>query len=140
MKVPVWLSAGGASALLVLTLATRWYGVVQLSGSAFRAGSQSAAGGWQELGAVRWLIVVTVAVALLGALLERVELARSIRQRAGICVGALGGLTALALIYRVLVSPPSAPSVVDIKLGAFLAVLSACAVATGGLAAFREAR
>jgi hypothetical protein len=55
-------------------------------------------------------------------------------------VTVLGLLTALVLTYRVLIDLPSAPSVVDQKVGAYLGMLSAYGVALGGYHALRAAR
>jgi hypothetical protein len=150
MSVERALMGGGALALLALlalTFATRWYGAVRLPRGEFGAGAQTAVGAWSELGALRWLTVLAAALALAAAAAprpDRVALARAGLQRtvarAGLqwTVAAVGSFAALALVDRVLLDPPSPASVVDVKLGAYLAVLAATAIATGALAALRR--
>jgi len=50
----------------------------------------------------------------------------------------LGLLTALALIYRVLINVPGSDSVVVQKPGAFVGLVSAVAIAYGGYRSTRE--
>jgi hypothetical protein len=55
-------------------------------------------------------------------------------------VAALGTLTAVLLVYRVLIDLPNPSSVVDAKLGAFLGLLFAIGIALGGCESIREER
>ena len=55
-------------------------------------------------------------------------------------ITALGALTSVLLIYRVLIDLPAPAAVVDQKLGAYLGILSAIAIAIGGYDALRTRR
>jgi hypothetical protein len=55
-------------------------------------------------------------------------------------VAALGTLTAVLLAFRVLIDLPSPDRVVDQKLGAYLGLLAAVAIAYGGYESIREQR
>ena len=65
------------------------------------------------------------------------------RMRLGYALGglaALGALSAVLLVYRVLIVLPSPTRVIDQKLGAFLGLLCALGIAWGGYEAIREQR
>jgi hypothetical protein len=140
LKVGALLSSVGGLCLLVLMFSTRWYGVVGLPHSADRSGIQTAAGPWHELTLLRWLMLATGIVAVGSSVLHFTQRAHGNRTDTSPAIAVLGSLTSLGLIYRVLIDPPSPNSVVDVKLGAFLALLSALAVALGGIESFRESR
>jgi hypothetical protein len=55
-------------------------------------------------------------------------------------VAVLGTLATLLLGYRVLLDPPSAGTVVDVKLGAFLGLLATIGMAIGGFESLQEER
>jgi hypothetical protein len=50
----------------------------------------------------------------------------------------LGGLTAVALIYRVLINMPGTSGVIDHRIGGFIGLISGCAIAYGGYRSLRE--
>jgi len=121
--------AGGV-ALLVLMFVTQWYGAVELPRHALTAAPPTATGPWSQLRLLRWLMLIT---ALAGIALPGVGLVRRSRYAlpAGRVIMVLAVLTSLALFYRVLINPPSAAAIDDVKLGAYLALLSAVAIALG---------
>jgi hypothetical protein len=121
------ISAVAALALLVFMFVFAWYGLAGIPG---RSAVVATENGWHGLTIVRWLILLTIAVTL-GA--------NRIRNGSALVAG-LGTLTALLLTYRVLIDLPSSQSVVDQKLGAYLAVLSAFAIALGGYDSLRAQR
>ncbi len=121
------VSSVGALALLVFMFVFAWYGVAGIPG---RSAVVSTEDGWHGLTIIRWLMLLTIAVAL-GA--HRLR-------NGSTFVAALGTLTALLLTYRVLIDLPSSQAVVDQKLGAYLALLSAFAIALGGYDSLRAQR
>jgi hypothetical protein len=126
------LQGGGALALAILMFATRWYGETGAPPAAFTAPIASSAGAWQTLGAVRWLLVATLIVALASALASAITrtgaLTGSGALRSAALVLALASV--VALFIRVLLVPPSG-SVDDIKIGGFLALISVAVIAVG---------
>ena len=134
------LSSGGGLALLFLLLTAKWYGVVGLPHSADRSGIQTAAGAWSELAVLRWLILATALVAVGASILHFTQRSHGTQSDLSPAIATLGTLTSLGLIYRVLIDPPSPRSVVDVKLGAYVALLSAVAIALGGIESMREVR
>lgn len=128
-RPPVWrqtsviLRVGGAGALLVLMLATDWYGLSTPAHGSFGAAGSRAASAWSTLSVIRWWLVLAVAGSLLSVV---------VRHRAMTEVAALVGLIATAtLFYRLLVVLPEPHAVLDVKLGGYLALL-ACAALTIG--------
>jgi hypothetical protein len=89
---------------------------------------------------VRWLMVLTVGVALGAPALHATQRAHGAKTSTSLAVLGLASLTSLALIYRVLIDLPSANQVVDQKLGAFVGLACALGMALGGYEAVREER
>ncbi len=132
------LSAGSALVLLAVMFALAWYGGDGIPGRTSRLVYTET--GWDGLTLVRWLVLFTILAAVGSALLHLSQRSHGARTNTGLAITLLGGLTAAALIYRVLIDLPSADRVVDQKLGAFLGVLCALGVAYGGLEALRAER
>lgn len=135
-----FVAAASALALCVALFALAWFGSDQPPGRANGAERATTENGWDGLTIVRWLIVATVIVAVGSLLLHISQRAHGASTDTAAAVTVLGLLTALALTYRVLIDLPSAPSVVDQKVGAYLGLLSAYGVALGGYHALRAAR
>ena len=125
-------SALSAVALLVVTFAMKWYGVVALPHSADRSGIQGAVSAWTELTLARWLILAAVVAALASVGLHLSQRTHGSQTDTSLVVTAIGALTAGVLAYRVLVDMPAPHTVIDAKLGAYLGVLAATGVAVGG--------
>jgi hypothetical protein len=116
------LAGAGAVLLTVFMLAGKWYG----HGSGARTG-------WQALTSMRWLLVVTVALAFALVLTQVTRSSPAIPVTLSLFVSVLGVISVLALIYRVLINPPAHEQV-----GAFLGLISAAALAYGGFLSLRE--
>lgn len=116
------LAGSGAVLLLVFLLAGKWYG----HGSGARTG-------WEALTTLRWLLVVTIAAAFALVAAQVARRSPAIPVTLSLIVAVLGLITVLALIYRVLISPPAHE-----QAGAFLGLLSAIGLAYGGYLSLRE--
>jgi Cu/Ag efflux pump CusA len=116
------LAGTGAVLLLVFMLAGKWY----------RHGGHSRTG-WQALTDLRWLLAVTIAAAFALVLAQITRRAPAIPVTLSLVLAVLGLICVLALIYRVLVSPPAHE-----QAGAFLGLISALGVAYGGYLSLRE--
>jgi hypothetical protein len=112
------LAGAGAVLLLVFMLAGKW------------AGSNS---GWAALTSLRWLLALTIAVALGLLILQTTRRAPAVPVTMSLIVTVLGIITVLALIYRVLINPPAQQ-----HAAAYLGLLSAIALAYGGYLSLRE--
>jgi hypothetical protein len=135
------ISAGCALALLILLLATAWYGVAGVPDPTYaRPAVSGTETGWEALTDVRWLVVLTAIVAV-GAVGLRISQRQHGRQTdATRLVTVLGLVCSALLIYRVLIVLPSPDKVLDQKLGALLGLGCALGVALGGHESIVERR
>ena len=99
-----------------------------------------AANAWNSLSIVRWLMLATIVVAVGSVLLHGSQRTHGSKTNTGALVAVLGSVTAVVLIYRVLIDLPSAGSVVDQKFGAIIGVLAAVGIAIGGYESMLEER
>ncbi len=133
-----WTAAVGAVVLLASTFLLPWYAVKgPYRPTASLLGVATSPDGWHSLSAVRWLIVATAIVALALAWLQASRRAPALPVTFSVIVTVLALITTLILIYRVLINVPGADSVVDQRAGAYLGLLSACAVLYGGFRSMR---
>lgn len=135
------LSAGSAIVLLIAMFAVKWYGVAGVPDPSYaRPAVSSAVDGWNALSGIRWLVLVTIIVAVGSIVLHVSQLQHGVQTDTGRIVAALGGLTALLLAYRILIALPSEEKIIDQKLGAFLGLAAALGVLWGGCESVAERR
>lgn len=136
------LTAGGfALGLLVLMFALQWYGVDGIPGrTAVGAGIVSSENAWHGLSVVRWLMLLTIILALASAAVHVWHPSRRWVAEIRLAVLLVGTLTAVLLVLRVLIALPSPDRVVDQKLGAVLGLICACGIALGAYESVREQR
>lgn len=135
------IAAGSALALLILMFAFEWYGVDGLPGrGAVGAGVVSSENAWDGLSLLRWLMLITIILALASVTVHVWHLSRTHVAEIRLALLALGALTAALVIVRVLIALPSPDRVVDQKLGAVLGVACACGIAFGAYESVREQR
>lgn len=141
VKVGELLSAGSAAVLLVVMFATEWYGVAGVPDPSFaRPAISTAENGWNGLTTIRWVILATIVAAIGSVFLHVSQREHGTKTDTSRVVAALGALTSLLLIYRVLIALPGDGKALDQKLGAFLGLLCALAIAWGGYESIREQR
>jgi hypothetical protein len=135
------IAAGSALVLLIVMFAMQWYGVDEMPGrvSAHKPLSH-AENAWHGLTLVRWLMLLTIGVAVGSVLLHGSQRTHGAKTDTGALVALLGALTAAVLIDRVLIDLPSANAVVDQKLGAYIGILCAIGIALGGYESMLEER
>jgi hypothetical protein len=132
-------SSVSAVLLLVLLFATEWYGVAGVPDpSAARPAVSGTESGWTGLSLVRWVVLVTALVAIGSVVLHASQRRHGTKTDTSGLVAALGSVTFLLLIYRVLIHLPSGAKVIDQKLGAVLAIVCALGVALGGYESIAE--
>jgi hypothetical protein len=112
------LAGAGALALIVLMVGVHWYG---------------ARTGWQVLTSARWLVVVTVAAALVLVASQATRPSPALPVTMSVITTVLGLLTVLWLLYRVAVSPGAHQHV-----GSCLGLLSACMILVGAFWSMRQ--
>ena len=134
-------SAACALLLLVFLFATKWYGVAGVPDpSAARPAISTAETGWQGLTVVRWVMLATALAALGSVVLHASQRRHGTKTDTSRVITALGSLTSLLLVYRVLLALPTGGKVIDQKLGAFLGLLCALGIALGGYESIAEHR
>jgi hypothetical protein len=132
-------SSASAVALLGFLFATEWYGVAGVPDpSAARPAVSGTETGWAALSVVRWVVLVTALVAIGSVVLHASQRRHGAKTDTSRLIAALGSLTSLLLIYRVLIALPSGAKVIDQKLGAVLGLACALGVALGGYESIAE--
>jgi hypothetical protein len=126
-------SATSALLLLAVMFLTKWYGVAGVPDpSAARPAISTAVNGFNGLTSVRWVMLLTICAALGSVLLHASQRSHGTRTDTSRVLVVLGSLTAILLIYRVLIAFPAPHRMIDQKLGAYLGLLCAFGVALGG--------
>jgi hypothetical protein len=135
------LSAVSAVLLLAAMFATKWYGVAGVPDPSYaRPATSTAENGFNGLTDIRWVMLVTIAAAIGSVFLHASQREHGTKTDTSRVVAALGALTALLLIYRVLIDLPGDGTVLDQKLGAFLGLLCALGIAWGGYESILQQR
>ena len=118
--------------LLVLMFGAKWYGVAGVPDpSAARPAITTTVNGFNGLTDVRWVMLLTIGAALGSVLLHASQRSHGARTDTSRVLVGLGSLTAILLIYRVLIAFPAASRTIDQKLGAYLGLLCAFGMALG---------
>jgi hypothetical protein len=134
-----WIAAAGAILLLVFLFALPWYAVkAPYRPTASLAGVATSRNGWHSLTHLRWLLMATIVTALALAYLQASRRAPALPVSFSVIVSVLAAISVVALIYRVLINVPGPDSVVDQRAGAYLGLLSGCAVLYGGYRSMRQ--
>jgi len=134
-----WIVAAGAVLLAAAMFLLPWYGVKSpLGPTAASLGRSTSWDGWHGLTNIRWLVLVTILVALALVWLQATRRAPALPVSFGVIVMVLGLLTTLALIYRVVIDVPGANSLVDRKAGGFVGIVATIAIFYGGYRSIRE--
>jgi hypothetical protein len=135
------ISAGSALLLLIIMFALAWYGVAGVPDPSYArpavSGSEDA---WTALPGVRWIMLATIVAAVGSVVLHATQRTHGTRTDTSRVVTALGAITSLLLVYRVLISLPGDGSVIDQKLGALLGLACALGITWGGFESIREQR
>ena len=141
IRVGALVSATSALALLVIMFATEWYGVAGVPDpSAVRPAVSTAENAWHGLTVTRWVLLATIVASIGAVVLHASQRRHGNKTDTSLIVAALGALSAVLLIWRVLIVLPAGNRVIDQKLGAFLGLLCALGIAWGGYEAIREQR
>ncbi len=129
------LIGAGGLVLLGSMLLLPWYRRVSVSGPpAPRYFVMTSVDGWHGLSNAHWLLLVTILVAWALVFFQATRRAPAIPVTLSLLAAVLGGLTALWLIYRVLINPPGSGR----ELGAFVGLLASLAITYGGYASLRD--
>ena len=101
------VSATSALALLVIMFATEWYGVAGVPDpSAVRPAVSTAENAWHGLTVTRWVLLATIVASVGAVVLHASQRAHGNKTDTSLVVAALGALSAVLLIWRVLIVLP----------------------------------
>lgn len=138
------IAAAGALLLFVFMFFFKWYGVglpdnVQQTADAlgFDLGAASV-NGWTGHSVLRWLMLLTIVAALALAFLTATQRTVALPVTAAVIVTALAALLTVLLAYRVLLNEPGPNEAIEVKIGAWLGLLSSAAIAYGGYRSMRD--
>jgi hypothetical protein len=135
------LSAVSALLLLAVMFATQWYGVAGVPDPSYaRPATSTAENGFDGLTDVRWVMLAAIVAAIGSVFLHASQRGHGTKTDTSRVVAGLGALTAVLLIYRVLINLPGDGKVLDQKLGAFLGLLGALGIAWGGYESIMQRR
>src|SRR5438270_62812 len=124
----------GSVVLAVLLFGVGWYGLAGEAGrTASALGVSGSISGWDALPTLRWLVLVTILVGLGLAYFQAARAAPALPVSLSVIVTVLAILTALCLIYRVLISVPGPDSLFDAQAGAYLALACSLLLIYGGV-------
>jgi hypothetical protein len=131
--------AGGAIALFVFMFFFKWFGVdVPAIVSAFVAASHvsTSANAWHTLEVIRWLLFLTVIVSAAWVVPRGLGRKLELPVSLSAIVAGLGAACTLLVLYRVLISHPFSHA--EVKIGAWLGLISCAAIAYGGYRSMSE--
>jgi hypothetical protein len=139
--------AVGAIALFVFMFFFKWFGA-SVSGASPVGGSfsfSSSVNGWHSVTNTRWLLLLTIVVALGAVVLVATERELSLPLKPSTIVAGLGGLSAIFVLYRIIDHPSGGGGVAGIasysygaKIGLYLAFAACLILAYGGWMAMQE--
>ncbi len=129
----------GAIALFIFMFFFKWFGVdVPAIVSAFVAASHvsTSANAWHTLEVIRWLLLLAVVVSAVWVVLQGVDRKLDMPISLSAVVAGLGAACTLLVFYRVLISHPFAHA--EVKIGAWLGLVSCALIAYGGYRSMSE--
>jgi hypothetical protein len=138
------VAAIGAVLLFVFMFFFDWYGVSLPDGVSQTAKALGfdfggvAVDGWNGHSVLRWLMLLTIIAALVLAFLTATQRTVALPVTMAVIVTALASLLTLLLAYRVILNEPGPNELIDVKIGAWLGLLSAAGIAYGGYLSMRD--
>jgi hypothetical protein len=133
VRRPEWVVGAGGLLLLTSTLLLPWFQLTQSSGPPGpKYFIMLSVDGWHGLRHAHWLLAVTILAAFALVFVQATRQAPAVPVTASVMACLLGGLSALWLIYRVVIDPAGGR-----EIGGWIGLLGACAIAYGGYASLR---
>jgi hypothetical protein len=117
-----WLAGAGGLVLLASMLLLPWYRL-----------PSSTVDGWNGLTHLRWLLVITVGASFALVYLQATRRAPALPVTFSYVVLVLGAISVLWIVYRDFISAAG-----SLKAGAWVGLVSACAIALGGYVSLRQ--
>ncbi len=143
------LAAAGGAALLVLTFFD-WYGIKGLGGVQEKVGREAAErlgikipeidlgiSAWDAFDVLDLLLALTALVVIGLAVSGVMRLSVKLPVQAGVLTMALGALSVLGIVYRIL-NQPGDNDVIEVRIGAWLGLVAAATIVFGGIRALGQ--
>jgi hypothetical protein len=109
-----------------------------LGRTAAALGASTSITGWQALPTLRWLILATILAALALTWFQGARRAPALPASLSVIALVLSVLSALGLIYRVLISVPGPDALGEAKAGAYIGLACALVLVYGAFRSLRE--
>lgn len=139
LRTGEWLIGAASLVLLFATFALPWYGLRGIfARTASELGATTTVTGWQELVVARWFIVATALLGLATWAAQAARRAPAVPVVLTVAVVPLSVISCLFLIHRVLISEPGPSSLISLRAGAVIALVSAIAILVGTYLSLRE--
>lgn len=133
LRWPEWLTGGAGIVLLAVMLLLPWYQLTLASGPpgpTFYVAQK--VDGWNGLSHARWLLLLTILLALGAAVFQAQRRAPALPLTLALLASVVAAFTTLWLIVRVVVSPAGGR-----EIGGWIGLLAAAAIAYGGFSSVR---
>jgi|HubBroStandDraft_2_1064218.scaffolds.fasta_scaffold04693_8 hypothetical protein len=130
----------GAIALFIFLFFFKWYGYSSNAPTiaGVNISSSFSIDGWHAFSVSRWLWLITIIAALAVVAISAGVLQLKSPVQPGVLVAALGALSTLTILYRIVHHPTASASIgnfhasVGIKIGIWLGLIAAAAITYGG--------
>jgi hypothetical protein len=140
------ITGGGAILFFVFLFFFDWYGVSTNAATVdgVNIGGSYSYSGWHTFTNSRWIWLLTIVVALAAVALRAGLFSFESPVKPGIVVAALGALSCVLIVYRILDHPTFSASFagvhtsVGIKIGIWLGLIAAAAITYGGYLAMQD--
>ena len=134
------IAAGVAAVVLLASMfVLPWYGYKgDLAPLAAKLGVSTTHDAWSSLSTTRWLMLLTILTALALVYLQGTRPAPALPATFSLFTTLLGWLTALVLVYRVLINVPGPNDVVSRDVGGFVGLVACVAIAIAGYRSLRD--
>jgi hypothetical protein len=130
IRWPEWVVGVAGAALAASMLLLPWFSVAGPPGP--QPGAAYEVDGWDGLQHGRWLLLVTIVLALASLIAQATRRAPAVPVTLAVLASWSGGLSVAWLIYRVIIDPPGGREV-----GGWIGLIAAAAIAYGGYRSVR---
>lgn len=139
LRVGEIVASGSAALLLIFLFVPDWYEVKgTLRETLSNLGGETSWNGWWGLSGLRYLVLLTIAVAFALAYFQAARRVPAVPIALSVILTVLAAATVIGLIFRVASGPPSYGSLLDQQAGAYLGLVAGMGVAYGAYKSMRE--
>ena len=136
MRTGELIAGGGGIVVLAALFFLPWFGVpASAGGLASTGGALASLDGWQALTTTRWILLVTIAVALALPVVTAARRAPAVPVALGMLSCVLGAVSTLVLLYRIIDHPG-----LSARAGIYVGLVASIAIGYGGYLSLRVER